>query len=1127
MKKTFFVRTSLIFLMTGWLFCLKIYAQQLICPDPFMPSGMSGSTFVKEWNNELSTGTKFIPTVVHLIGEASSLTYNQVKGAIDQLNHDFVDPNGVHTIVFVMASIAPDGGCTDGITHHPAIQYYDPLYRNKTGWPNSKYLNIWVLSDPDLLGAVTVRPSSFQVVNGELVRHDFIAGQSAGSFDGEDGVSVNTSEIYPNSSNGHTLTHETGHWLNLLHVFSPCEGTFGTPYPGVWECCHGVDEGMSQGDFIEDTPPQDFFATANDNDCGQTFTACLGTTTVTQDNFMSYGGPCINSFTNGQRQWMTHCLDNFRPDIWSESNLKCTGVSSLENPIITEGQNLSWTTSNIQEGIQTIVGTLTIESGGTLTIESGVTVQFCDEGKIIIKPGGRLNLYGTLTSICAGKMWQGVEVWGNPKQSQFVWPGHSQGRFYGYAGALVEHAQIGILVGKSTSFGSHGGGVVICSSVSFKNNGRAVLYDPFENKNPFNNQVTPNSGHFTTCAFEVDNDYRGDNPDLYEPDDYILFRSFADIKGVRGIAFTGCAFHNNRNNNEIANASFYGFGILSTESGFSVSGFCSAGSPTPAPCLEADLIKCSFKNLYVGIVAGNTDINGVTPYTFSVDQASFEGCWTGIRSTAGSRAFITRNIFKIGALPPFVNSLNKISGIALDDTHTSFTVQENSFSRDPAIPADVADFWEINGIEAVSIGEYNNLIRKNWFSDMKIGNRSVGANATPDGFIGLLYLCNENTGNDRFDFKIESNSRIRQNQGLPNDDQSEYSPAGNYFSFTGPQGSDSDFKNSPQQIAYYHADNLAETPLYFDANYLFKVPVDKFRSCESIFCKPPCHTESEIDDIKGQINADVSSRDSVKTLLASVGQSPSVRQARERLVEFLNYRIHQNVAEVTAYIAWTDGSNADFRQAMAQAGSYDADLALANDYLGSNEQNQYATLMNGIAAKYQLSGEALAEFNAYRSITDMLALHYANEQDKYNLGTLQIEWLKDIADNSDYYRSRGLARRLLRIYGYYYPVDEGQNTENRNRLSESVQATPDLFNVMPNPANQSVAVHLETGLSMQSQASIALLDINGRLLSEKNQTVHNSIDVVLPTSQYRTGVYLIRVTLDTGISQTKRLVILH
>ena len=204
-----------------------------------------GSTaFSTSWKDNLPTGQKIIPVVVHLLGVANGLSNAQVQTALNLLNSDFNSANLDWDIEFRLAKFDPDGRCTDGITHLSTVK-----------WPNKSYLNIWVVDivngDPNNLGVVSVRPSLFQEINGVIMRNDRVAGQNF-AFDEQDGVTVKAGTFYPNSGNLHAFTHEVGHWLNLLHTFSPC-GDMSGPF-NFWTCCHPTSEGTVNGDFIQDTP---------------------------------------------------------------------------------------------------------------------------------------------------------------------------------------------------------------------------------------------------------------------------------------------------------------------------------------------------------------------------------------------------------------------------------------------------------------------------------------------------------------------------------------------------------------------------------------------------------------------------------------------------------------------------------------------------------------------------------------------------------------------------------------------------------------------------------------------------------------------------------------------------------
>lgn len=118
----------------------------------------------------------------------------------------------------------------------------------------------------------------------------------------------------------------------------------------------------------------------------------------------------------------------------------------------------TWTTDRI------ILGTLTIERDAELNIAAGVRIQFGPNGSVDIKPGGipfgsinalpggKLNLYGTLTGLDApcSSMWNGVLV-----ESAVVPPFNGQNVVGGELfmdNAVIEHANTGVLAyGKVTA----------------------------------------------------------------------------------------------------------------------------------------------------------------------------------------------------------------------------------------------------------------------------------------------------------------------------------------------------------------------------------------------------------------------------------------------------------------------------------------------------------------------------------------------------------------------------------------------------------------------------------------------------------------------------------------------------
>ncbi|MFN3876519.1 MAG: M43 family zinc metalloprotease, partial [Flavobacteriales bacterium] len=111
------------------------------------------------------------------------------------------------------------------------------------------------------------------------------------------------------------LTHEVGHWLNLMH----CWGDSNSP---------GDDANCFMDDEVEDTP-----LTRGWTSCVLTGASC-GSALDNVQNFMEYAY-CARMFTEGQAARMLAALNSpiaQREALWQPSNLLATGV--LEDPIL-------------------------------------------------------------------------------------------------------------------------------------------------------------------------------------------------------------------------------------------------------------------------------------------------------------------------------------------------------------------------------------------------------------------------------------------------------------------------------------------------------------------------------------------------------------------------------------------------------------------------------------------------------------------------------------------------------------------------------------------------------------------------------------------------------------------------
>ena len=284
-----------------------------------------------------SAAVQQLPVVFHIVynSEYDNISKAQILDGLRVLNEDFRRQNSDASntratflpdatdveIEFVIATRDPSGNPTNGITRTKSSRSVltDDDISNKnvktlpgaTPWDRTRYLNVWVVNSigpgvsTNTLGYATLAsyifqgPGWYKARDGMVIRHDAL---------GSIGTAANAGRI------GRTLSHEIGHYLDLLHPFNVPNGLPAN--------CN------TSTDYINDTPQLDgtpsFGCNLNQSSCGSLDQI---------ENYMDYADDaCVNMFTKGQKARMEYALDNYRSTLKHPATASSTGII---NPSIT------------------------------------------------------------------------------------------------------------------------------------------------------------------------------------------------------------------------------------------------------------------------------------------------------------------------------------------------------------------------------------------------------------------------------------------------------------------------------------------------------------------------------------------------------------------------------------------------------------------------------------------------------------------------------------------------------------------------------------------------------------------------------------------------------------------------
>jgi hypothetical protein len=372
---------------------------------------------------------------------------------------------------------------------------------------------------------------------------------------------------------------------------------------------------------------------------------------------------------------------------------------------------------------------LRIPAGITVTIQ-GMRVEFFEDAKCIIEPGGHLILDNTVFTAgpCENIMWLGVEVWGNPSLPQY--PATNQGVLQLKNNSVIEHARIAALMARrvENQWGGYyhdmQGGFVLAYNSSFRNNEKDAVIREYAN-----NQLTiSNRCKFTNCMFLTDGplNYAQLNPQYH-----------AELYKVHDVQFLNCTFLNTASFQDypIGNR---GTGIWSAWSTFRAKG------ENNSFIGDVEQANESFFQLNQGVLS----VGDETSY-FSITGMEFQDNQVGLAVSGSCRQMITYNNFYVPAGDNPDYNPSPMGSYFLNSY--LFTLEENAYvgaSNESINYGAIA--WNTSRFGLDQNQHYfdgqspvENEFYRNQFTELQNGITVIGFNAAVSGSFGLQTRCNE------------------------------------------------------------------------------------------------------------------------------------------------------------------------------------------------------------------------------------------------------------------------------------------------------------------------------------------------------------------------------------------------
>ena len=425
-----------------------------------------------------------------------------------------------------------------------------------------------------------------------------------------------------------------------------------------------------------------------------------------------------------------------------------------------------WNTEKI------IAQNLTIDSGQTLRIENTTLSVAANKG-IVIKAGGKIvvnnsEITNYKKSCLYNDYWNGIRLEGNKNLPQT----ESNQGVVELNNALISDAKDAISVIGENSDWNKTGGIIKAKNTTFKNNRRSIEFMSYGEGSNVNNV-----SYFRNCTFTWDDDLLANESTV---------QAHITMYQVRGVEVLGCTFKDERT----STTGLTTHGILTNQAGFIVNNYLLL----PGHGGTAVYKNTSFENLTYGIRTEEADDK-----LCKVENSVFDENDKGIYVTNTDNLYVVNNTFN-------VKSISHGMGLVAQNS-TNFTIQKNDFLG----TSNTNNFLATSGLQIVSSGADNNLIKQNRFVNLYSGFQALGVNYGIN--TGLELNCNSfascQRGIDIPAFPLNNVTGIKSVQG------SQSLSAGNKFI----NNTNNVINNGVNTITYYYYGSI-ENPNYTSMKFL-------------------------------------------------------------------------------------------------------------------------------------------------------------------------------------------------------------------------------------------------------------------------------------------------------------------